>query len=83
VKINVVADGISRMHKGKPKVYGNGSEWTVNPDWEATMGLTHAIFQVARSEEENSLWERFKDEPIFLEVIKAILELDHGKSIQN
>ena len=28
------------------------------------------------------LWDRFKDEPIFLEVINALLNLDHGKSIR-
>jgi hypothetical protein len=57
--------------------------WTVNPDWEAATGLTHDIFQVSTSEQENLLRERFKDEPIFLEVVEAILELDQGKSIQN
>ena len=69
------------MNEGKPKVYGDGSEWTVSPDWEAATGLTHDIFQVSTSEMENALREHFKNEPIFLEVIDAMLELDHSKSI--
>jgi hypothetical protein len=82
-RINVVADGISRMNEGQPKLYGDGSEWTVSPDWEAAKGLTHDIFQVSLSERDNALRERFKDEPIFLEVVEAILELDQGKTLWN
>jgi hypothetical protein len=80
-KINVVTDGISQMHEGKPKMYGDGSEWTVSKDWEAVRGLIHEIFQVSISEQEDALQTHFKDEPIFLKIIEAILELDQGKSI--
>ena len=82
--VNVVADGLSRANEGLPHEDGDGSQWTVSEDWEAAVGLTHDVFYTTdpASPEVGLLKERFKDEPIFLEVIDALLNLDHGKSIR-
>jgi hypothetical protein len=79
-RLNVVADGLSRASEGTGNESEDGSEWTVSEDWEANVGLTHDIFFTtdASMPEVAELWERFKEEPIFAEVIDAILELNHG-----
>ena len=48
------------------------------------MGLTHNIFQLtdASTPEVAKLRERFKDEPIFTEVINIILEINHGTNLR-
>jgi transposase InsO family protein len=83
-KLNVVADGLSRASEGTENEEGDGSGWTVSEDWEANVGLTHDIFYTteATSPEVAKLRERFKDEPIFAEVIDAMLELDHDTSLR-
>ena len=83
-RINVVADGLSRAAEGTPREEGDGSEWTVSEDWEATAGLTHDLFHVADagSEEMTALRERFRDVPMLLEVVEALLELDQGTSLR-
>jgi len=50
--INVVADGLSRAAEGTPREEGDGSEWTVSKDWEATAGLTHDLFHIAGTDSE-------------------------------
>ena len=83
-RINVVADGLSRAAEGTPREEGDSSEWTVSEDWEAAAGLTHNLFHVADkdSEEVTKLRERFKDVPMLLEVVDALLELDQGTSLR-
>ena len=83
-QINVVADGLSRACEGAPHKEGDGSQWTVSEDWEATTGLTHDIFLLTDPTLPaiSNLRERFKDEPIFLEVVEALLQLDQGKDIK-
>jgi transposase InsO family protein len=83
-RINVVADGLSRAAEGTPREEGDGSEWTVSEDWEATTGLTHDLFHVADagSEEMTALRERFRNVPMLLEVVDALLELDQGTSLR-
>jgi transposase InsO family protein len=83
-RLNVVADGLSRAGEGLEHDEGDGSSWTVSEDWEANTGLTHDIFQLtdASTPEIAELRERFKDEPIFAEVIDAILELDQGVNLR-
>ena len=78
-KINI-ADGISRQYEGTDKVPGNGSERTVTPDWEETMGLVHDLYHVAESLDLTVLQERFKDEPLFLDVIDAIIGLSSSNA---
>jgi hypothetical protein len=48
------------------------------------MGLTHDVFHLSEggTPEIAILRERFKDEPIFAEVIYAILEMDQGTSLR-
>ena len=83
-RLNVVADGLSRANEGTENEEGDGSSWTVSEDWEANTGLTHDIFQLttARTPEMAELRERFKNEPIFAEVIDAILETDQETSLR-
>ena len=83
-RINVVADGLSRACEGAPHEEGDGSQWTVSEDWEATTGLTHDIFLLTDPTLPaiSNLRERFKDKPIFLEVVEALLQLDQGKDIK-
>lgn len=50
--------------------------WTVCEDWEAMTGLTHDIFQMATMGNTTELHCWFAKEPIFLEVIESLLELD-------
>jgi hypothetical protein len=89
---NAVADALSRANEGMPKVKGDGSEWTVSPNWEARAGIVNDLFTVQEAENTYlvapvpegtmALRERFKNEPIYLQVIDAILELDFGTSMQ-
>jgi hypothetical protein len=83
-RINVVADGLSRANEGLNHEGGDGSHWTVSEDWEASTGLTHDIFLTTdpTSPEVASLKDRFKNEPLFLEVVEALFELDQGKDIR-
>ena len=82
-----MADGLSRASKGTGNESGDGSEWTVSEDWETNAGLTHDIFHITDASptttpENARLWERFENEPIFAEVINAILELDQGTDLR-
>ena len=79
-----MADGLSRASEGTENEEKDGSEWTVSEDWETNTGLTYDIFYTteATTQEIAELRERFKDEPIFSEVIDAILELDQGTSLR-
>ena len=77
-KINI-GDGVSRQYEGMDKVPGDGSEWTVTPDWEEVTSLVHDLYQVAELPDLTTLKERFKNEPLYLDVIDAII----GLSSQN
>ncbi|KAG2738080.1 hypothetical protein P692DRAFT_20643458, partial [Suillus brevipes Sb2] len=54
----------------------DGSDWTVSEDWEVTSGLTNDILLTTTETSETmvSLMERFANEPVFLEVVKAITQ---------
>ncbi|RDX46165.1 hypothetical protein OH76DRAFT_1356558, partial [Lentinus brumalis] len=79
-KSNVVADGLSRQREGAPRTDNDGSRWTVCEDWEADAGIVNDIFQVNDDPCDDSLAEallqRFKDEPVFKEVVQALLDID-------
>ena len=79
-KINI-ADGISRQYEGTDKVPGDGSEWTVTLDWEEVTGLVHDLYQVAELPDLTVLKERFKDEPLYLNVIDVIIGLSDHKAM--
>ena len=75
-KINVVADGISQKGEGQPRNLGDGSEWTISEDWEATTGLTNDILHISTDDVSSPLRERFRGEPLFLEVIDSICAIE-------
>jgi hypothetical protein len=84
-RLNVVADGLSRKFVNTPKEQGDGHEWTVSEDWEARTKLANDILIIHTTQPESTysaLRARFADEKVFLEVIDAILELDHGESLR-
>ncbi|KAG2059286.1 hypothetical protein BDR06DRAFT_979904 [Suillus hirtellus] len=62
----MVANGLSRKWEGIPPTTGDGSEWMVSEDWEARTRLANDVML----------------EPVFLEVINAIHNLDQDKNIQ-
>ena len=78
-KINI-ADGISRQYEGMDKSPGDGSKWTITPDWEETTGLVHDLYHVVESLDLMVLQERFKGEPLFLNVIDAIIGLSSNNT---
>jgi len=84
---NTAADALSRQRSGYPRVDGDGSAWSVSEDWEATWGLVNDLFLIQSTNPTSEsvvmeLHNRFKEEPLFLEVIKALYNLDSGKTEQ-
>ena len=81
-KINI-ADGVSRQYEGLEKAGGDGSEWSVEPDWEPTEGIVYDLYQVsATSDETTTLRERFKAEPLYLQVLDALAGIQQGTSVR-
>ena len=68
-KINI-ADGVSRQYEGTDKTPGDGR---VTPDWEEVTGLVHDLYHLAELPDLTVLKERFKGEPLYLDVIDAII----------
>jgi len=81
-RINLVGDGISRQDEDRPRIDGDGSSWSVEPDWESARGLEYDLFSVglARSDVHSNLHARFADERIFIEVVDALLGVDEHTS---
>ena len=77
-----MGDGISRQDKDQPHIEGDGSSWSVIPDWEDARGLEYDLFSVAdaSSDTHHNLRKRFKDELIFVEVVDALLGLNKDSS---
>jgi hypothetical protein len=78
-----IADGISRQYEGTPKECGDGSEWDVCPDPDALAGVVQNLFQVEIPTEHLELRTRFANEPMFVHIIDALLEMDHGTRIRD
>ncbi|GAW08290.1 Retrovirus-related Pol polyprotein from transposon opus Includes: ame: Full=Protease [Lentinula edodes] len=87
-KLNMVADGLSRMWEGQDRVMGDRSEWTVSEDWEAVTGLINDVFGVTIAKgmmgseavtDCKTLAEHFAEEPVFREVIDALRVLESPK----
>ncbi len=78
---NVVADAISRKWaeaKG-PSKDGDGADWSVRPDWEASSGISNDIMQVmtaGHADESASLHEQFADDPWLSDVVNALTNRD-------
>ena len=77
-QINLVGDGISWKDEEQPHIDGDGSSWSVAPDWEHARGLEYDLFSVtdANSNVHRDLRQCFEDEPVFIEVVDAILGIN-------
>jgi hypothetical protein len=78
-----IADGLSRQYEGMPKECGDGSEWDICPDPDALIGVIQDIFQVEIPAEHRSLQAHFVKEPMFINIIEALLELNHGMRVRD
>ena len=78
---NGTADGISRQFVGVEDPKGDGHEWMVNENWEATTGLMHDLFQITTLDEHEGLQARFKNEPMISAILEALQELKHGSDV--
>jgi hypothetical protein len=66
---------------GLPKEPGDGHKWTVGEDWHMDTGLAQDLFQITTPlPEHEALRKQFAVEPMFMSILDALLELDHGKS---
>ena len=79
-QLNQAADGMSWQYTDTPECKGDGHEWTVSSDWAA---LKYDIWSVQLDSEQEALRTRFQKEPVFLEVIDAFYNLDHGKRVRD
>jgi hypothetical protein len=77
-----IADGISRQYEDTDKTADDGSCFTVSPDWERQAGLTFDVYCITPSPENAALRERFKSEPLFLDVIDALEGVKHSRNLQ-
>ena len=73
--INLVEDGLSQKDKGLLYEEDDRSSWLVVPDWEEARGLHYDLFSVNEvvSTLHSDLHNQFKNKPIFLEAIDALL----------
>jgi len=77
---NKAADALSRMYTGKERTTEDGSTWLVCEDWETSRGIVNNLFRVYTDEVISSLHERFTNEPLFLEVVQAIINRDDHRN---
>ena len=80
--ITNIADGISRQYETTEKTAHDGSEYSVNPDWERQAGLAYDVYCITPSPENAILRERFKAEPLFLDVIDALEGVRKSKNLR-
>ncbi|OJT14657.1 Retrovirus-related Pol polyprotein from transposon opus [Trametes pubescens] len=83
-KLNTVADALSRVGENASRSEGDGSERTVCEDWESNTSLVNDIFQVTDDttdmDEVDALLHRFRNEPMFIEVIRAIMNMEDNSN---
>jgi len=81
-RVNLVGDGFSRKDEDLPHVNGDGSSWSVCPDWEHARGLHYDLFTVGTTVNttHSILRDRFKEECVFLEVVDALLGITGASS---
>src|SRR6267154_2136499 len=87
-KLNVIADGLSWQWEGQPRDEGleDGSAWTVSEDWEAHSSIINDILFLNKDTNLNtssSLRQRFINEPVFLQVIESIKQVDSTKPLRD
>ncbi|KIN94286.1 hypothetical protein M404DRAFT_72195, partial [Pisolithus tinctorius Marx 270] len=55
----------------------DGSQWSVNPEPKAITGLVNDVFMLSQLDDNlQKLRDQFTDEPMFLEIIDVILNVD-------
>ncbi|KZP11074.1 hypothetical protein FIBSPDRAFT_757254, partial [Athelia psychrophila] len=77
-------------YTGLDRVAGDGHEWTVGedeewlapPDGNGADQIEFAILNASLDEDSTKLRERFAEEPLFLQVIDALWDLDKGKTVR-
>lgn len=81
-RVNLVGDGFSRKDEDLPHIEGDGSSWSVPPDWEHARGLQYDLFTVETviNTTHSTLRNRFKDKSVFLEAIDALLGITGASS---
>ncbi|KAG1837065.1 hypothetical protein C8R48DRAFT_623009, partial [Suillus tomentosus] len=89
---NTAADGLSRSFSTADPVENDGSMWTVSEDWEASKGIVQDILGVNTDNSEQreltiftdaqSLIQRFHKDPFFIDILRALTDLDQSKSVQ-
>ena len=77
-----IADGLSRQYEGIPESEGDGSEWTVEPGWERATGIPRDTFMVTPTEEASQLLKCFMDEPLYVQVVEALLNLPSNATVK-
>ena len=77
---NKAADALSCMYTGKERMADDGSTWLVCEDWETSRGIVNDLFGIYTDKVISSLYERFADEPLFLEVVQAIANRNDHKT---
>lgn len=84
---NPVADGLSRMWQNRKRRAGDGSDWSVLPDWEATRGIKNDILTIADSPLPTTtplpfeLVDHFKDDAYFEPIVSHLLGRNTGATI--
>ncbi|KAG2744358.1 hypothetical protein P692DRAFT_201668412, partial [Suillus brevipes Sb2] len=86
------ADGLSRSFSTTEPTAEDGSAWTVSEDWEASRGIVQDLLAVNISATEQTiltdsldtshLTQRFNNDPFFLDIIQALLDLDLDKTVR-
>ncbi|KAG2748526.1 hypothetical protein P692DRAFT_201659651, partial [Suillus brevipes Sb2] len=90
---NTAADGLSRSFSTTEPTALDGGTWTVSEDWEATRGIVQDLLAVnvstteqnvlTDSTEITNLLQRFNNEPFFVDIIQALVDLDQDKPIRD
>ena len=85
---NPVADGLSRMWQNRKRQPGDGSNWSVLPDWEAIRGIQNDILSVDvpplptnDNPQQYELADRFKGDTFFEPIIHHLLGGNAGSNI--
>ena len=79
---NKAADALSHMYTGRERTANDGSMWLVCEDWETARGIINDLFGIYTDKVISLLYERFTDEPLFLEVVQAIVNCNDHKTEQ-
>jgi hypothetical protein len=88
---NTAMDSLSRSLETREHTNTNGSEWMVNEDWEAARGIVQDLLSIETSSSTSDceiptdvtmLQQKFAKEPLFLDIVEALYDLDSNKSIK-